>query len=242
MGGEPIARGNDRKPERAVEKTARADEIAAFLNRARALRATDAGAAAGRLIFALDATMSRQPTWDLATDLQGDMFDAAAEVGGLQVQLVYFRGRGETKASKWTADAPRLAAMMRRIRCEGGLTQIGRVLGHAAAAARAHPVAALALVGDSMEEDFGELARRAGELRLLGVRAFCFQEGADPAAGEAFREIARITGGAYAPFDAGAAAELRALLGAAAAYAAGGMKALEARADGASRRLLADLR
>lgn len=219
-----------------------ADAVAAFLHRANALRTTAQGTAGGRLIFALDATMSRQPTWDLATHLQGEMFDAAAAVGGLAVQLVYFRGRGETRASKWTQDAARLEAMMRRIRCEGGLTQIARVLGHAVGEARAQPVAALVLVGDSMEEDFAVLARKAGELRLLGVRVFAFHEGTDPAAGEAFREIARITGGAYLPFRAGASQALRALLGAVAAYAAGGLAALEARSDDASRRLLADLR
>lgn len=241
MDGKRVARQDGRQPTRRGEGTA-PDAVSAFLDRARALRAAGDGATGGRLIFALDATMSRQPTWDLAASLQGDMFDAASAVGGLEAQLVYFRGRGETKASGWTRDAARLAAMMRRIRCEGGLTQIGRVLGHAAREARARPVAALALVGDSMEEGFASIVERAGALRLLGVRAFCFQEGADPVAGEAFREIARITGGACVPFDAGSAEELRALLGAAAAYAAGGLRALEARGDGASRRLLQDLR
>lgn len=242
MGQKRITGKDDGLEARAPGGAANADAVAAFLDQARDLRLSGQGAAGGRLIFALDATMSRQPTWDLAAELQTDMFDAAAAVGGLEVQLVYFRGRAETKASKWTREATRLAAMMRRIRCEGGLTQIGRVLGHAAAEARAQPVAALVLVGDSMEEDFAVLAQRAGELRLLGVKAFCFHEGADPVVGEAFREIARITGGAYAPFNTGAAAELRALLGAAAAYAAGGLRALEARADRVSRRLLGDLR
>jgi hypothetical protein len=222
--------------------TAGADAVAAFLDRARALRAAEGGTAGGRLIFALDATMSRQPTWDLATQLQGEMFDAAAAAGGLSVQLVYFRGRDETKASRWTREAARLEAMMRRIRCEGGLTQIARVLGHAAAEARAQPVAALVLVGDSMEEHLPALMQKAGELRLLGVKVFAFHEGSDPVAGEAFREIARLTGGAYAPFNAGAASELRALLGAVAAYAAGGLKALEARPDRAPPLLLGDLR
>jgi len=233
----PAAR-TDPAPARQADDGA----VAAFLDRASALQRDSRPAPAGRLIFALDATMSRQPTWDLATALQGSMFDAAAGVGGLAVQLAYFRGRNETKASRWTREPARLEAMMRRIRCVGGLTQIGRILGHAAGEARAQPVAALVLVGDSMEEDFTALARKAGALKLLGVRAFAFHEGDDPVAAEAFREIARITGGAYAPFDAGAADRLRALLGAVAAYAAGGPAALEARGDAASRALLTDLR
>ena len=53
-----------------------------------------------------------------------------------------------------------------------------------------------------------------------------FQEGHDVAAEQAFREIARLTGGAWCRFDPGAAAQLRELLRAAAAYAAGGREAL----------------
>ncbi len=213
-------------------------EIEAFLRAA----AEAPRPGAGRLIFALDATMSRQPTWDMACGLQGAMFDAAAGVGGLSVQLVYFRGMGECAASKWVGDARRLGAMMARIDCRGGHTQIGRVLAHARRAAEAAPVAALVYVGDAMEEDADALCAKAGELALLGTRAFLFHEGGDPAAGRVFREIARITGGVCLPFDARAAAELRALLAAIAAWAAGGRKALEARGDRASARLLADLR
>ena len=65
----------------------------------------------GRLIFAIDATASRQPTWDLALGLQADMFRAVKEVGGLDVQLVYFRGFGETRASKWVSDPEALARL-----------------------------------------------------------------------------------------------------------------------------------
>ena len=53
-----------------------------------------------------------------------------------------------------------------------------------------------------------------------------FQEGHDAVAEQAFREIARLTGGAWCRFDPGAAAQLRELLRAAAAYAAGGREAL----------------
>ena len=225
----------------AAPQTSSGAEIDAFLREAGAL-APPAQAARGRLIFALDATMSRQPTWDVACALQGEMFDATASVGGLSVQLVFFRGLGETRASRWFADARSLGGAMARIRCQGGRTQIGKVLSHARREAEARPVAALVYVGDCMEEDADALCVKAGELALLGVRAFLFHEGREPVAGATFREIARVTGGVYLPFDAGAAAQLKALLGAVAAYAAGGRKALERSGDAAARRLLADLR
>jgi len=225
----------------AAPQTSSGAEIDAFLREAGAL-APPAQAARGRLVFALDATMSRQPTWDVACALQGEMFGAAASVGGLSVQLVFFRGLGETRASRWLGDARALGAAMARIRCEGGRTQIGKVLSHARREAEARPVAALVYVGDCMEEDADALCVKAGELALLGVRAFLFHEGREPVAGATFRKIARITGGVYLPFDAGAAAQLKALLAAVGAYAAGGRRALERSGDAAARRLLADLR
>ena len=80
--------------------------------------------------------------------------------------------------------------------------------------------------GDAMEEKIDTLCTLAGELGLLGVPAFMFQEGSDPVAEQAFREVARLTRGAYCRFDPGAAHQLGELLRAVAAYAAGGMRAL----------------
>jgi hypothetical protein len=216
-------------------------DIDAFLKEATALSPVSAEAR-GRLIFALDATMSRQPTWDMACELQGAMFDAAGAIGGLSVQLVYFRGFGECRASGWVGDTGSLRDLMARIDCRGGRTQIRKVLAHARREADKRPVAALVYVGDSMEEDVDELCGLAGELGLLGVKAFMFHEGRDPVAAQAFKEIARLTGGVYLPFDAGAARELKALLGAVATYAAGGLKALEAAPGEAARRLLSHMR
>ena len=186
--------------------------------------------AGGRLVFALDATMSRQPTWDLAQSLQGEMFAAAANLGGLAVQLVYFRGFSECKVSPFLDRGEGLAACMMKISVRAGRTQIGKVLRHVRDAAQAERIGALVFIGDAMEERIEDLVRLAGELGLLGVKAFMFQEGHDRAVEEAFRRIAALTGGAYATFDANAAERLKALLGAAAAYAAGGLAALEARA------------
>ncbi len=216
-------------------------EIDAFLAEARA-RVPRRDGATGRLIFALDATMSRQPTWDAACALQAELFRAAAGVGGLSVQLVYFRGLSEARASRWVGDAAALGRIMSGIACHGGLTQIGRVLDHAAKEAARQPVAALAYVGDAMEENIDALAAKAGALALRNTRAFMFLEGRDPAAERGFREIARLTGGVMLPFDRNAAGELRALLAAVATYAAGGRRALEASGTGAARRLLSDLR
>jgi hypothetical protein len=182
----------------------------------------------GRLIFALDATLSRQPTWDLACRLQGEMFREAGRIGGLDVQLVYFRGFGECRASRWATDAERLGAMMTRIDCRGGRTQIGRVLWHALNQTRRQRVGALVYVGDAMEESADVLCGRAGELALSGTPVFVFQEGHDPGAERVFRDIARITRGAWCRFDASAAHELAVLLRAVAAYAAGGREALAA--------------
>lgn len=201
----------------------------------------------GRLVFGLDATMSRQPTWDLACTLQGEMFEAAAEAGGLDIKLVYYRGIGECRSSPWIADPKKLGAMMGTIACAGGRTQIRRVLRHAGNEAADGRVNAVVFVGDAMEESLDELCAEAGPLALRGVPVFMFQEGRDAGVERAFREIARLTGGAWCRFDAGAGAELRALLRAVAAYAAGGAAALTALAgSGASaaegegaRRLLA---
>jgi hypothetical protein len=182
----------------------------------------------GRLVFALDATMSRQPTWDLAQSLQGRMFETAGALGGLDVQLVYFRGVAECQASSFIANGAGLAALMARISVRGGQTQIARVLEHVRTQTRRAPIGALVYVGDAMEENVDALCGLAGELGLLGVKAFMFHEGADPTAARAFQEIARLTGGAYAAFDHSAPQRLAGLLAAAAAYAAGGSRALEA--------------
>jgi hypothetical protein len=206
--------------------TSSRSEIDAFLSKVKSLGPATGVAGRGRLIFALDATMSRQPLWDTACKLQGEMFREAAAIGGLVVQLVYYRSLSECRASGWVSQPERLAELMTRIDCRGGHTQIGKVLGHARAESERRKVQALVFVGDAMEEKLDDLCQAAGELGLLGVPAFMFQEGYDAIAEQAFREIARLSKGAYCRFDPGAANELRELLRAAAAYAAGGMRAL----------------
>lgn len=205
---------------------AQRSEVQAFLEQLERLPVRPA-VQRGRLIFALDATASREPTWDRACQTQGQMFLEAGRLGGLEVQLVFYRGFDECKASRWVDDSRALVDLMTRVTCRAGQTQIRRVLRHAISEAKKRPVQALVFIGDAMEEDLDELAQLAGELGLLGVKAFIFHEGDDPRAERAFREIARLTGGAYCRFDRNSPKELAELLGAVGAYAAGGVAALE---------------
>ena len=217
-------------------------EVDAFLKEVRGL--APVGEGRGRLIFALDATMSRQPTWDLAQSIQGQMFAATRVQGGLEVQLVYFRGAGECRASRFMSGGAGLQSAMAAIDCREGRTQIAKVLRHARTESAAQRVAALVFIGDACEESPIELSRLAGELGLLGVKAFMFQEGFDLVARLAFREIARVTGGAYATFDRSAPQKLAELLAAVAAYAVGGVRELERRAregEAAAQLLLSQL-
>ena len=222
--GRTPAPTQDTTPEQAPSSS-RAD-IDAFLGHVKALGPAAGTGRSGRLIFALDATMSRQPTWDQACRLQADMFREAASVGGLAIQLVYYRGVDECRASPWIVEPDRFGTLMARIDCRGGHTQIAKVLAHARRENDNAKVAALAFVGDAMEESLDDLCAGAGALGLRNVVAFMFQEGYDPVCEQAFREIARLTRGAYCRFAPGAAHELAELLRAAAAYAAGGLKAL----------------
>ncbi len=179
-------------------------------------------------MFALDATASRQPTWDRACQLQGDMFAAVAKLGGLAIQLVWYRGYGEFQVEPWLTDSSELQRRMSAVQCRGGLTQIKRVLQHALQETRHCRINALVLVGDCLEEPVDPLCHVAGELGLLGVPVFAFQEGHDPEAAQGFREVARLTRGAYCAFDGGSAQQLSELLRAVALYAAGGRQALVA--------------
>lgn len=218
----PVKRGKSG----TVEQKSSHAEIDAFVAKARTMSPANTGGARGRLIFALDATMSRQPTWDTACQLQADMFNETAQIGGLDVQLMYFRGFGECRASRWVSDPKALANLMTRIDCRGGHTQIRRVLAHTRDETRKKAVQALVYIGDCMEESVDDLCAVAGEIGLTGTKAFMFHEGRDSVAEKAFREIARLTNGAYCRFDAGSAQHLRELLAAVAVYAAGGRAAL----------------
>ena len=213
-------------------------EISSFIK-----AASEAGLAqSGRLIFALDATMSRQPTWTRAMTIQSSMFDAVGKAGGLSVQLVFFRGFDECRASKWVINAAALRDLMLGIKCQGGHTQIAKILNHAYRETTKAKVSVLVFIGDAMEESMDFLCQKAGKLSLKGVRCFFFQEGHDVMAENGFREMARLTGGAYFRLGPDSARELAELLGAIAIYARGGLRALSNSGRSEARLLLEQMK
>jgi hypothetical protein len=205
----------------------RARDVDSFLSKVAATPKRTQGGKRGRLLFAMDATASRQPTWDTAASIQGQMFVETSALGGLDIQLAFYRGFGEFRVSDWTDNEKALLRLMTSVSCLAGATQIGKVLQHAVNEAKRGHLNALVFVGDMVEEDVDHLGTVAGELGLLGVPAFIFHEGNDPMAKFAFEQIATLTGGACMSFDANSADVLRELLAAVAVYAAGGRMALE---------------
>ena len=212
---------------RKLPKKSSRSEVDAFLRKVASTPVVKSSSQLGRLIFALDATASREPTWDHACHIQAQMFAQTASLGGLAIQLCYYRGYDEFRATGWLTNTAELQDRMAAVRCLGGHTQIRRVLRHAINETKKEQANALVFVGDCMEEDIDELCQLAGELGIHNVPVFLFHEGGNPIAEHAFRQIARLTKGAYCRFDTGSAQQLRDLLSAVAVYAAGGRQALE---------------
>lgn len=185
----------------------------------------------GRLIFAMDATSSREPSWDQACHIQSEMFEATSNLGGIDIQLAWFRGLCDFSVSRWHHKADSLLNAMLSVNCLAGRTQIRRVLSHALKETRQQRVNAVIYVGDAIEEDTAKLRQLAGELGLLGVPVFIFheinQEEQGPEVAATFRDIARLSGGACCPFDVSSARQLGELLRAVAVFAVGGLPALE---------------
>jgi hypothetical protein len=155
----------------------------------------------GRLIFAVDATASREETWTIARDLQAKMFIEAGSVGTLNLQLVYYGGEF-CRASRWVSSGEELTRLMNNVQCEGGITQIERVLKHALREHGNASVQAITFIGDAVEENLDVLASLAGEIGAAGMPLHMFQEGNNAGVRKAFRLLALKTGGTYSAFNA----------------------------------------
>jgi hypothetical protein len=205
--------------------------VSAFLEKTSATRA--------RLAFIIDATASRGPTWDMAMQLQVQMFEEAAKLGGIEVQLIFYRGSYECRASSWAPEPHTLTRMMGEVLCRAGQTQIGRAMAHVRREHERQPINAVVFVGDAMEENHHELCDAAVG---LGIPLFIFQEGDNPVASRTFANMARLSHGAHCRFDTGAAHQLAELLRAVAAFATGGVKALQNQNTDSARKLLGQMR
>jgi hypothetical protein len=185
--------GNNQVPSLLPDKRVAVD---AFRKK---LAAQAAGVAPGqrpRLIFGIDCTESRRAVWARAAEIQVQMFQEVAKIGGLEIQLAHYRGY-EFAVCDWVSDGPALAEKMTAIDCRSGLTQIERLLTHAQHENARRKVQALVFVGDSVEEQENTLFAIARE---LGLPVFVFQEGDDPIVSRVFGEIARLTMGAHCNF------------------------------------------
>lgn len=220
--------------------TGSGNELDSFLQQANKLpqRSSTAVSSSGRLIFALDATASRQPSWDRACQLQSNMFLATQALGGLAVQLCYYRGFKEFHHSRWLQDSQLLLNSMNRVQCLGGYTQLARTLDHCLQETRRSQVQAVVIIADAIEESSDKLCNKAGQLGMLGTPLFMFQEGSDPGVANTFKQMAQLSHGAYAHFDDSSAAELAELLKAVATYASGGSVALKTLQSSAAKQLL----
>ena len=184
---------NDHNKKHLPSKSSTAD-INSFLAKVRATPAAITTGKKGRLIFAMDATASREPSWDHASHLQAQMFSDTANLGGLEIQLCYYRGFAEFHASPWLSNTDQLLRQMTAVHCSAGHTQINKILKHCISEAKssaelsAAKINALVFIGDSVEEDIDMLGHSAGKLGLLGIPAFMFHEGHDPIAAKTFQQ------------------------------------------------------
>jgi hypothetical protein len=192
-----------------------------------------------RLVFALDATMSRQATWDSASNLTGRMFEAITG-NQLEIQLCYFQGFNKFKATPWVSSARALSDLMRGVSCLSGETQLERVIRHIEKENARTKVSACCYIGDAIEEPPEQLYGAAR--RLDHVPLFMFQEGDDPRVARVFQQLARMTGGAHSSFNSTSAQRLSDLLRAVCAYTTGGRDALQALTSESAKLLLTQVK
>ena len=202
-------------------------EVDAFL--AKAARIPALSQVKGRLIFAIDATMSRQPTWDRAAEIQtGDVRRRRRRWADSAFNSFIFAASANSKQVNGQHRRRLCARAMQRVTCCSGVRRNCTACWLMRSPRRGVQRSAhSSMSAIAFEENADAVAKEAAQLALLGVPAFMFHEGHDASAEAVFREIARLTHGVYARFDAGSARQLRELLTAAAVYATGGSLALK---------------
>jgi len=163
------------------------------------------------IIFAVDATASREHFWSETIKIQDKMFSTAQKAGAnLHAQLVSYSGEtfdGEIHRTPWHNDAHALSDHLRSVRCAPSQTQIEKVFRHALNECCKRDVHALILVGDSYEENVPTLVRLASQINQKGIKLFMFHDTKTTCTAEdtltVFKKIAKAAEGFYVPFNVG---------------------------------------
>jgi hypothetical protein len=188
-----------------------------------------------RLVFAVDATASREPAWAAARKVTDALVKALP--GALDVALAVHGGSRVHTFTAFTNDAATLRDRAAGVACEAGLTRLLPIL---SASMKRPGVRVVVYIGDVFEESLVQGRRLAdamggqggGQGAGQGIKLIVLHDTSDPSArrdAEVFWDLAKRTGGCVLPFDASASGRLRDLLSAVAVYAVGGEKLLRER-------------
>jgi hypothetical protein len=170
------------------------------------------------------------------------LFEAASDETGFAIQLCYFRGLSDFQVTPWLTAPAALLDALNNVYCEGGMTQIARLLRHALAEFQGNAsIKAIVYVGDACEESPDVLNALAVQCRLANRPLLIFQEGADPATSQGFSTLAALSGGAHIQLDDASGARLRELLRSAVRFVTGGRKALTGSGKESDKLLLSKL-
>jgi hypothetical protein len=182
-----------------------------------------------RLVFAVDATASREPAWAAARKVTDALVKALP--GELDVALAVHGGSRVHTFTGFTNDPATLRDRAAGVTCEAGITRLLPIL---SASLKQSSVRVIVYIGDVFEESIPQGRHLADSLGLRGTKLIVLHDTADPSArrdAEVFWDLAKRTGGCVLPFDASASGRLRDILSAVAVYAVGGEKLLRERRD-----------
>jgi len=181
----------------------------------------------GKLLFAIDATASREPAWEAAKQLTDSFFDAVP--GMIDIGLAAYGGNRVHTFTPYVADARRLRRLASGISCRAGYTQLLPILRRVV---ETGDVGVVLYITDAFEEDATTAARLAEMLKAKGTRVIVLFDGwSDSEARAVFEDLAARTGGAVLPFEASAIERLKGLIAAAAVLAVGGEVLLAAKSN-----------
>jgi len=182
-----------------------------------------------RLIFAVDATASREPAWTAARQVTDTLVRALP--GELKVALAVHGGGRVHTFTQFTSDAATLRDRAAGVTCQAGLTRLLPIL---ATSLKHQGIRVVIYIGDVFEENITQGRKLADAMGARGTKLIVLHDTAAATArqdAELFWDLTKRTGGCVVPFDANAPRKLRELLSAVAVYAVGGERMLRGRLD-----------